>query len=301
MKKILVVIVSILIFLGCDKVKNPIQNPNAVTGCTVTPHVVKTNSLTMNCKKVIVEDYTGHTCGNCPRAAEDAETIMNLYKDSVIVIAVHAGTTFAPPFPPDYPDDFRTSVGTDWDGFLGMSAAGLPKGGVNRAQTPYAQPRTTWSSYVNTLLDGPQQAKMLLTTTLDTAKMLLNVSVKTTFLSALNYNVNLCVVITEDSIVGSQKDYSPPPTALVINGDERPDYRFNHMLRGAVNGSWGELVKSSPVANDTITKNYSCFTLNPWPVAAGNPKKNLMNTSVVAFLFNATTKEIIQAEKVKIK
>lgn len=302
MKKILIVIIPVLILFGCDKVSNPNQNPNAVTNCVVTPHVVKSNLTKMNFKKVIVEDYTGHTCGNCPRAAENATTIASIYGDSAIIIAVHAGTQFSPPAPPDYPQDFRTTAGTDWDGFFGMSGAGLPKGTVNRSIIPYPQPRTTWSVTVDALLNTPQQAKMLVTTTLDTNKLLLNVSVKTTFLTALNYNVNLCLVITEDSIVGSQKDYSPPSGVLVINGDERPEYEFEHVLRGSVNGSWGELVKASPIAiNDTVTKSFNCFTLNPWLVKPGNPKYNLRHTSVVAFLFNAATKEIIQAEKLKIK
>lgn len=301
MKNIALLILPVILFFACDKVENPNQNPDAVTDCTVNPHFVKSNLTKMNFRKVLVEDYTGHTCGNCPRAAENATTIVNRHGDSVVVIAVHAGTQFAPPVPPNYPEDFRTPAGTDWDNFLGMSAAGLPKGCVNRSQTPYPQPRTTWSVTVDALLNNPQDAKMLVTTTLDTTQLLLNVEVKTTFLKAFTDDVFLSVVITEDSIIGAQKDYSPPVGATVINGDERPDYNFEHTLRGAVNGSWGDEIKKAPIAiNDTVTKTYKCFKLNPWPVKPSNPKYNLKHMSVVVFIYKASNKEVIQVEKVHI-
>jgi hypothetical protein len=301
-KKILLALIPVLIFIGCDKVSNPNQNPNAITNCTVAPHVVKSNLAKMNFRKVVVEDYTGHTCGNCPRAAENATTIASIYGDSAIILAVHAGNQFAPPSLPDFPEDFRTPAGTDWDNFFGMSAAGLPKGCVNRSQLPFPQPRTTWSVTAGALLNDPQEAKMLLTTTLDTAQMLMNVEVKSTFLTALNYSVSLCVVLTQDSIVASQKDYFPPAGVLVINSDERPDYVFDHMLRGAVNGSWGEVVKSAPIlANDTVTTTYKCFKVEPFAEGTTSPVKLLKHMSVVAFLFNTATKVIIQAEKVHIK
>ncbi len=301
MKKTVLFILPLLAIFACDKVTNPVQNPDAVTDCVVTPHFVKSNATKLNFRKVLVEDYTGHTCGNCPRAAENATAIVNAYQDSVVVIAIHAGSQFAPPSLPDYPEDFRTPAGTDWDNFMGMSAAGLPKGCVNRSQIPFPQPRNTWATTAGNLLDNPQDAKMLVTTTLDTTQMLLNVEVKATFLKAFSNNMNLSVVITEDSIIGPQKDYSPPPGALVINGDLRPDYEFEHVLRGSVNGSWGELLKAAPIAvNDTATLTYKCFKLNPWPVIPSKPKYNLKHTTVVAFIYDVTTKVIIQVEKVKI-
>jgi hypothetical protein len=304
-KKIIIAIVPLIVFLACDKVKNPIQDPKAFAPAAsancVSPHIVKTNSLTMNCRKVLIEDYTGHTCGNCPRAAENATTIINMFGDSAVVIAVHAGTQFSPPSLPDYPDDYRTAAGSDWDTFFGMSAAGLPKGCVNRSQNPYPQPRTTWSVTAGNLLNNPQDAKILLTTALDTTKMLVNIDVKTTFLKAFpSTTVNLCVVVTEDSIVSSQKDYSPPSGVTVINGDERPDYEFEHMLRGSVNGSWGVLLKANPVINDTVSTTYNCYQLSPWPVKAGNPHYNLRHTSIVVFIYDISTKAIIQADKIKI-
>ncbi|MBK7666291.1 MAG: Omp28-related outer membrane protein [Sphingobacteriaceae bacterium] len=300
MKKIGLILGIVMLVLSCDKVKNPLQNPDAITNCTVSPHFVKTDSNTtkVNHRIVLVEDYTGHTCGNCPRAAEEAENIQNKYGDSVVVLAIHAGTQFSPPKLPDFPEDFRTSVGTDWDGFFGFSAAGLPKGSVNRDQTPFPQPRNAWDGLVSTALNWAPSAKLELTTWLDTSAMLMRVDVKTTFITSWSNTTKLVVVMSEDSIIARQKDYAPPVGSTVENGDEIPDYLFMHMLRGSINGSWGEEIKNGPSAiGDVVRKSYNCYEVKPW----NSEKKRLKNMSVVAILFDESTREILQVDKLKIK
>jgi hypothetical protein len=213
-------------------------------------------------------------------------------------MAVHAGNQFSPPKLPDFPEDFRTSAGTDWDVFFGFSGAGLPKGSVNWAQTPFPQPRTTWDGHVNTLLNAPQSAKIELTTRLDTTAMLLRVDVKTTYLKNWTNTTKLIVVMTEDSIIARQKDYAPPVGSTVENGDEIPDYVFMHMMRGSLNGSWGEQLKSGPAAlGEVVRKTYNCYEIKPW----NNLKKNLKHMSVVAIVYDEVTKEVLQAGKLKIK
>jgi thiol-disulfide isomerase/thioredoxin len=300
MKKAILIIILAGFVLSCDKVKNPLQNPDAISNCTFNPQIIKTDSTSagINHRKVLVEDYTGHTCGNCPRAAEDAEAIANKYGDSVVVIAVHAGTQFSPPYLPKFPEDFRTSAGTDWDNFFGFSGAGLPKGSVNRAQTPYPQPRNAWDGLVNTALNWAQSAKIEITSWLDTNSMFLKADVKTTFLKNWANTTKLIVVVAEDSIIARQKDYAPPASATVENGDEIPDYIFMHVLRGSINGSWGEEIKSGPASiNDVVRKSYSCYQINPW----NNEKKRLKNMSLVAIVFDDVTKEVLQVDKLKIK
>ncbi len=291
MKKVVVFILAIMFFIACDKVKQPNQNPGAISNCTLSAPVVKTNTATSGFRKILVEDYTGHRCGNCPRAAEKLEALELQYKDSVVGMAVHAGTQFAPPKLPEYPDDFRTDAGTDWDTYFGPSAAGLPKGMINRTQ-PYVQAWQSWDGLVKTNLHKPQTVKMDITTYFDVSALLLNVDVKATFKSAFANDIKLVLAITEDSIPGHQTDYNPPSWAIVI-GDEVTNYVFNNLLRGSVNSSWGELLKAKPIAvNDTITKKTTCCK-----VTCANTK----NVNLVAFVYDDVTKEVLQAEKIKLK
>lgn len=300
---IVIIALSILIFTACDKVKNPNQNPNAITSCTFNPQITKTDSNTakVNHRIVMVEDYTGHTCGNCPRAAEECTLIANTFKDSVVIIAVHAGNQYSPPVAPDFPEDFRTAAGTEWDVTFGFSQAGLPKGAVNRT-VPVIQGKNAWKGLVDNLLNAPQSAKIELTTRLDTVTMFLKVDVKTTFLKTWPNDVNLVVVMTEDSIVARQKDYFPPAGVIVENSDERPEYEFEHMMRGAVNSAFGTTIKTGPIAvNDVVRNSFSCHQVTPWPIVPANPKRNYRHMSVVAFVYDKVTNEILQADQLKIK
>lgn len=300
MKKAVVILIgSVFAFFGCDKVKNPIIPKK----CNLSQiHVIDSNSATLDVKKVLVQDYTGHTCGNCPRAAEDVEAIIAANPGKIIGMAVHAGTQFSPPKFPDFPEDFRSTAGSQWDVEFGMSTAGLPKGTVNWAQVPYAQPRTSWAGLVSAQLASPQKAKIFLKTSLDTVQLAFGVDVKVTLLQAVSYDVKLVLVVIEDSIIARQKDYAPPVGAIVENGDEIPNYVFMHMLRSDVNGTWGDVLKEGPVASGyTVSKTY-CANVNPWK----GLRKNLKNCAVVAILYtrdaaSGVIKEVLQAEKLNLK
>ena len=49
-------------------------------------------------RKILLEDYTGHKCPNCPEAAVEAHNLKLAYGDSLVIMAVHAGV-FAEPAP----------------------------------------------------------------------------------------------------------------------------------------------------------------------------------------------------------
>jgi len=92
--------------------------------------------------------------------------------------------------------------------------------------------------------------------------------------------------------------YSPPPSSNVENGVEIPDYLFMHVLRGDVNGTWGDLLKEAPVANGyQFSKTYNS-NVNPW----NGLRKNLKNCAVVAILYtkdkaSGAIMEVLQVEK----
>src|ERR1700719_2334024 len=51
-------------------------------------------------KQVLIEDYTGHTCGNCPYAAYKLDTMITQNGKLIVPIAVHAGQFAYPKAPP---------------------------------------------------------------------------------------------------------------------------------------------------------------------------------------------------------
>ncbi len=280
-----IIIAVFLLFIGCDKVKNPRVNNNSLTGSNF---IEKDNTQVLNIKKVLLEDYTGHTCGNCPKAATKAEELSNLYKDTIIVIAPHVGFYAEPTS--SYPSDYRTPAGTDWDNFFGVSASGLPRGMINRINYPTAThlfAYTAWAANIPPLIRIPPSLTIKLKTQYDTTSRILNILHTVKFNQNFNSDLYLNSVLIEDSIVGKQKDYSVTPNDI-------ENYVFHNMLRGSLNGSWGNLLKSSPiVANDSVVKNITGHYVS----SSFNDKK----LYVVSFVYDNSTKEVIQCEKVKIR
>lgn len=275
----LLLITLVLLFASCDKVTNPIQNRSTTATDTVK-----------YIRKVLLEDYTGHTCGNCPPAAAQAEALTEAYPDKVIAIAVHAGS-FAKT-KAGYTTSYTTTAGNDWNGSSGFNiseGAGNPNGLVNRKAydgSNLIQGITKWPTSVDQALKDTYVLGFTLQPTYDAATRNLNTTVKAKFKTAYSSNTTITLVLTEDSIIGPQTDYSKNP-------DKIPDYVFMHMLRGDINGSWGTLLKAAPIAaNDTVTVSFSNFAVNP-----AFKDKNLY---VVAFVSDAITKEVLQAEKAKL-
>jgi len=81
-------------------------------------------------KKVLLEDYTGHLCVNCPEAAVIAHNLEGLYGGKLIVMAVHAGMFAAPSATGDFTADYTTPAGDTWNNEFGITSN--PNGMVNR-------------------------------------------------------------------------------------------------------------------------------------------------------------------------
>ena len=41
-------------------------------------------------KTILIEEFTGHQCPNCPRAAKALDDIVDTYGDRIVIVAIHA-------------------------------------------------------------------------------------------------------------------------------------------------------------------------------------------------------------------
>lgn len=302
MKKITAFVLSILFIsiFSCDKIDSPTrENVSIDTTC----QFVEDNSVAV--KKVLVEDYTGHTCGNCPAGGVILNDSMRAkYGDRLVVISVHAGD-YADPcpgggpcpnidtteFPPlQYPDpfsaDFRTETGNEWNTFFGISA--YPAGMVDRIGYPNnnMKPKDKWDQDSQIRLNLPASARIRIENTYSETDRKLRACIETKFLEELNGDYKLSIVLTEDSVIDWQVWYGHNPE-LVHN------YVHHHLLRTSLNSSYGVNVASgTTTANTTVVNGYSIILNADW-----NPE----HCAVVAFVYNASTYEVVQVEEVKIK
>ncbi|MDP1802480.1 MAG: Omp28-related outer membrane protein [Bacteroidota bacterium] len=302
MKKILSIFIlaTIICFSSCDRIKSPIIKKNTVTGSSF---VTKNNFAVYNYKKALLEDYTGMRCPNCPEGTIIAENLLATYGNSLVVVAVHAGG-LSNPFG-NYTADYRTEAGDKWNGSTGYGIVSYPTGLINRkAYSPndVKLDRTAWTSVMTTAMADPFIVKLKVTTNYDTIVGALNTDVTAIFNTAYAQNLNISVLVTEDGIVGKQDD----------KGVEIEEYEFEHMMRGALNSPWGEaLTTSAKAANDSVKYSLPNFNLkgmayvidkpDPTPDVVKPIVVNDKKISVIVFVYNATTREILQVEKVKIR
>jgi len=270
-----IAIVSLFLVSSCDKTEAPYKNP-----IVVPPGE----------RKVLVEDFTGHKCGNCPRASRDLYKLKEDYGDRLIIMAVHAGN-FATPFPPSapyYTYDFRNTVSTTLDTDFGISLAGNPNGMVNRrlVNGSYILSATKWDDEVVNVLSSnePVPVKITVSPSFNETTRQLTAGVNLEFSTTLTAPHKLCVFMVEDSIVNWQKDYDVTPNDI-------PDYVHREVLRGSMNGTYGEAIENTAV-NDIVNKSYTTTI---------NPEWDAKHMALIVFLYNVTTKEIVQVEQKHIK
>ncbi|MBL7925658.1 MAG: Omp28 family outer membrane lipoprotein [Bacteroidia bacterium] len=234
-------------------------------------------------RKVLLEDYTGHKCPNCPAAAKIADTLSNyIYKDRVVVVGLHVSTSFASPSPGLFSNDYRTTAGTDLDNFFQISLSGLPKGMVNRKGFPSQQHKispTAWASEVALNLQQPVEANIEITNTYNAASNELTTQLQSKFLTDKSGTYFLNVMYVEDSVISAQ---------LYPNNKIDTFYVHKHLFRGMINGTWGEQIAVDPQQDFISNKTYT-VTLR----TDVKPEK----CKVIAFIYNDATKEVIQAEE----
>jgi hypothetical protein len=283
----LIIIFSITFFaISCDKIEPPYTttgNNNVVTNDTI--------------RKVLLEDFTGHTCINCPTAHKIAADLQLVYGKQLIIVGIHAGSFANPKAVPPYLADYRTTEGTTIFNFFGANST--PIGMVNRAKQTngsYLIDKGAFGTQVSKLLDSlPElpEAYISLEPNFNNNDSTLSVVSNITFLSALpSGKYNICLMITESGIISAQKNID----AAVGLTPEILDYEHKHVLRGMPTPAFGdEILDGTPVINQTITKNYSQFKFGKSWVPA--------NCHLVAFIYYADgpkINQIIQAQEVKI-
>ena len=265
--KILPIIFFAFIF-SCDKIDIPLKKQANTCGKDTIP-----------IRKILVEDYTGHLCNNCPEAAEILHEIKNDYCDHIIPLAIHVSSFANPINDSPFSNNYKTDAGNELDEFYQVSNEGLPNGLVNRKKynNSYIIGKGSWETAVNKLYSIPADVHIAINSSYNPVNKEITATISSKFLFNVNYAMNIGLYITEDSIVSPQLSKHG-----VIN-----DYVHRHMLRKSITGAFGESFVSSALIDDVIEKTFT-FTINEdW---------NINHLGFVAFISNTETKEIIQAE-----
>lgn len=215
-------------------------------------------------RAILIEDFTGQRCINCPIGTEIINGIVDTYgEDNVIAVGVHSG-------PLGFAGNSKT-VGlmtdtgneyyTRWDKENKM---GQPWVVFNRKTSPDSH-YNNWAAMVGTIISEKANLSVKIANAYDAATRTLTTTVGA---DGVNGTVNgkLQVWIVEDGVKALQ---------MMPDGKSNKEYIHNHVFRAAVNGTWGEDVTVKE--DETTTKQYSYVLPEAW---------NADNIAVVAFVYN---------------
>ena len=303
MKNLLNLLLIVAFFGACDIVEEPFATNGG------TP--VDTSSPTTFIKKILVEDYSGHTCSNCPNAARELDALIDIYGDKIVPITIHVGKTYARPFhisqAPKYQYDFRTETGESWDNLFQITNLGLPKGMINRIGVPnstHGAEVTNWNSIIQSVASDEPDFGITISSDINGNVGSVDVNIKV--LNDIGGDFNLVLCLTEDSIINWQKDVEAFPNVDV------EFYVHKHVFRTSINSAWGEALQTNNVYNtdEEIDKSYTInldnleqynidYSLNTLELGNGNAGGwNKNNMYIVAFIYDNTTFEIQQVEEI---
>ena len=218
-------------------------------------------------KNVLLEDFTGQRCSNCPTGTEVIEQLQEIYGERLIAVGIHGG-----------PLGFKgtatvlglaTDVGDEY--YSHWQLEYQPVGLVDRHGTVNY---TEWAKAVRDEMALTSDVKMEVQAIFDGSKIDITVMEE----AYNDYTGMLQVWLLEDGITAIQ---------TMPDGTNNRNYVHNHVLRTPVNGDWGKAITIGKGEQDL--QNYQQAVDEAW---------NAANLSVVAFVYN--DRGVMQVTKGKV-
>lgn len=205
------------------------------------PQFVSKNPQT---RGVLIEEFTGRLCVNCPYGHIIANGIVHDNPGKAWAVNIHGGG-FAPTSYPNFNMSHAQSI------INAFGVTGYPQGVVNRS-TSYALSRGEWTVEANEQMGQLAECNVggQIVINKKTRMATLSLEVYYTSNSAANMNY-LTVMMLQDSILGGQSGGSDNPYQM-LDGQ----YVHMHVLRDIVTPLWGDVVMPT-IAGTLVTKTYS--------------------------------------------
>ncbi len=226
-------------------------------------------------RTVLLEEFTGQNCPNCPTAHRTIEALQEQYGNSLISVSIHAGGfaikegEYAHLQEPYNFQTFMTPEGDTYANMLGVST--YPCGTVNR--TGGVQLHTDWAKSIREAIATPSDLDIKIQASLGEDKIMADVEL----LAAKALEGKLQLWLVEDSVVSLQLD----------GGTMLTNYVHNNLYRASFNGVGGTGVTLAPNVYQKVSSELPLR--KDW---------NSSHLSVVAFVYNQSG--VCQACKAKL-
>lgn len=207
-------------------------------------------------RTVLLEEFTGQLCTNCPDGHEIVRQLKAKYGESVIPVSIHAGNLSIA----ETPEGGGLAIPEGEQLFTAAGRPSLPSGVVDRVSG--VQDRSNWDTWIYNELQKEAPAVIDIEPVIAGDKLNIDVNI----LPTETLDATLHVWILESGIVTYQYDH----------GKHVTDYNHSHVLRAVVGSTDG--------MNVALQKGvYSRSSFN----IALKDRWNRANISVVAFIANS--------------
>jgi hypothetical protein len=240
-----------------------------LTSNVITINVTAATAAISYKHHVLVEEYSGTWCGNCPRILYGVD-LLHQQTDKAIVVSTHLFND----------DPFITTEGNDLAAQQGVSS--VPTGYINRTIS-WTGPQYENVSQVISTIQASAPAGISISSAISNNNV--TITVKAGYAQPLTGGAKLTVYFAEDKLLHTQNNYS----ANLYGGQASiPGFEYNGVIRKVVSSLSGDAIGSSGNANE---KTYS--------LAIPANVSNISNTRVVAFITNSTG-TVINVQEVKV-
>lgn len=235
---------------------------------------------------ILIEDFTGVSCSNCPEGSDAIESILANSPNNVIAVGIHSNFLAIPKDPNDL--DLRTPEAEAIQSFLGGWRS-KPEAAFSRIlfdDQPNIRVQARpdlWQSFVTKSLESLAVVDLKIETDYNKDSREVVINVTATAQEDLPGDYKVHVMITEDHIIATQLT----PTTTI------KDYDHKHVLRKLLTDVEGNSWFQDLGATLERTREFR-FTL-PDEEALGWWKP--VDCDVIAFITRGTDKEILQAAK----
>ena len=222
-------------------------------------------------RNVLIEDFTGQMCRNCPDGHRTIVSLKEQYGSQVIAVGIHAGPFGIAEGKSPTIIGLMQPEGDEYAKNAGVVT--YPSAVIDRRSGALAL-SSEWASYVRKAFERECDLNIKLTAKINGDK----IDIHSQFEQSANISGKYQIWVTESNIVALQID----------NGKTITDYVHNHVYRASVNGTQGENISLS--ANVFSDLNHSIDIKDNW---------NKENLSVVAFVYNEDG--VVQAQECEVE
>ena len=227
-------------------------------------------------RTVLLEDFTGQNCVNCPAAHRTIESLEEQYGEHLIAVSIHAGHFGIPATNKRYTGLMQEEGQIYNDRYY---IEDYPQGVID-GRSP-AINADMWATTVYDEISVPTPLSIVLEASLNDTET--NIDIECLLTSSENISGNLVVWIVESGIVARQEDISEGR----IN-----DYVHNNVFRACVNGIDGDALVLP--ARTSLEEHYSIAVKN-----TDTEKWQVSNLDIVAFVTGQDG--VIQAARTSVK